>query len=76
MIEDLWALVKSQALSKMVNALLNLKIQIFPLYGHHFDCPGSESVFPVRIQIPGSHINTDPHGTGSGSETLIKRIID
>jgi len=35
-----------------------LKSQIFFLFRHNFDCPGSRSVFPtrIRIRIP----NTDP----------------
>jgi len=56
----------------MVDALFKLKSQIiFFLFGHHFDCPGSGSVFPIRIRIQGSHCNTDPHGSRSGSEILV-----
>ena len=36
----------------MVNALFNLESQIFFLFGHHFDCPGSVS---IRI-----HFDPDP----------------
>jgi hypothetical protein len=38
--------------------LFNLKSQIFFLFGHHFDSPGSGSVFPIRIR--GSHFYRDP----------------
>jgi len=41
--------------------------RLFPLFGHHFDCPGSASVLPIRIRIQGSRFNTDPHGSGSGT---------
>ena len=58
-----------QTFCKMDNANYTLKYHFFPLYGHHFDCPGSGS--PIRIRIQGSNCNTgtDPHG--SGSETLV-----
>jgi len=50
----------------------------FYLFGRHFDCPGSGSVFAIRIQIQihGSHITRDPHGPGSRSATLEKSKAD
>jgi len=47
---------------------------LFFLFEHHLDCPGSGSVFPIRIRIQGSHFNTEPHGSGSGSETRVALI--
>jgi len=38
----------------MVSALFNLKSQIFFLYGHHFDCPGSGSDSQYRFGSRGA----------------------
>jgi hypothetical protein len=58
-----------QPSTKMINALLKLKSLSFSffIFGLHFDCPylDPESVFPVRIQIQRSQVNTDPHVSGS-----------
>ena len=45
-----------------------LKSRTFFLFGPHFDCPGSGSIFLIRIWIQGSHFNRDPHGSGSEKE--------
>jgi len=47
---------------------------MFFLFGHHFDCPGSGSVFPILIWIQRSHINTDPHGSRSETLTVPRAI--
>jgi len=71
LIEDYQPLLKTiRPSAKWSLLFLTWNHRFFFLFGHHFDCPGfgSRSVFPIRIRIPGSHFNMDPHG--SGSETL------
>jgi len=64
-----------QALSKMVNALFNLKSEIFSFFDVILTVLDPESVFPIRIwNQGGSHFNTDPHESWSGSKTLSKTL--
>jgi len=68
LIEDSQAQVKTIRPSEKWSMLFLPQNLILILFGHHIDSPGSGSAFPKLVRIQGSHINTDPHG--SGSETL------
>jgi len=65
--------LKPSAKWSMLFLTWKLKSQIFSPFGHHFDCPGSGSVFTIRIQ--GSHFNTDPRESVSRSETLVRGLV-
>jgi len=75
MIEDYQAQVKPiRPSAKRPKIFLPTNLTFIFLFGHHFDCPGSGSVFPIRIriQIQVSRFNTDPPGSGSEALNSVK----